>query len=105
VQPLLAQARQERGPVAPEARSNGALPKAIEHQRESERTLKELLDSLKPWSAARELRAEAGALLRDQERAARERAELQARDASQGLPSDQLTPDQRQQLERLQERQ
>jgi hypothetical protein len=105
IQPLLAEARQERGPVAPDARKNGALPKAIEHQRESERTLTELLDSLKPWSAARELRAEAGALLRDQERIARERAELEARGASQGLPLDQLTPEQRQQLRRLEERQ
>jgi hypothetical protein len=104
-EPLLAQARTERGPVAPEARKNGALPKAIEHQRESERTLGELLEQMKPWSDARELRTEAGALLRDQERAARERAELEAKLGQFGVSKDQLTPEQREQLQRLEERQ
>ena len=40
------------------------MPKAIEHQRESERTLNDLIDQLKPWTDARELRVEAGSELR-----------------------------------------
>src|SRR5581483_7524694 len=70
--------REELGPVSPEARKGGPLPKAVEHQREAERTLRDLLDQLKPWGDARELRAEAGALQRDQEKAARDPAELEA---------------------------
>src|SRR5205807_4712937 len=53
---------------------------------------------------AREARAEAGALARDQEKAARDRADLE----SQGLvgkPFDKLSPEERQQLDRLAERQ
>jgi hypothetical protein len=105
IEPLLAQARQERGPVSPDARKGGALPKAIEHQHESERTLRDLIDGLKPWSNARELRAEAGALLRDQEHLAGERAELEAGQEQVGLSKDQLTPRQLEQLQRLEERQ
>jgi hypothetical protein len=104
VEPLLAQARRERGPVPPEARNGGPLPKAVEHQREAERTLRDLLDQMQPWTDARELRAEAGALLRDQEKAARDRADVEGR-AEIGKPTDELPPEQRQQLDRLAERQ
>jgi hypothetical protein len=104
IEPLLAEARKERGPVAAEARKAGPLPKAVEHQRESERTLRDMLDQLQPWTDAREMRAEAGALARDQEKAARDRADLEAQ-GSIGRPRDQLLPDQRQQLDRLAERQ
>ena len=101
IEPLLADARKERGPIPPENRNQGALPKAVQHQRESERTLRDLLDQLKPWGAARELRADAGTLLQEQERAARERAAL----GEFGVTKDQLTPEQREQLKRLEERQ
>jgi hypothetical protein len=105
VEPLLSQARKERGPVPPEARKGGALPKAIEHQREAERTLRDLLDRLEPWSDARDLRAETGALLRDQERAGRDRAELEAQQGMIGKSREQLTPEQQAQLSRQEERQ
>jgi hypothetical protein len=105
VEPLLSQARKERGPVPPEARKSGALPQALGHQRESERTLRDLLDRLEPWTEARELRAETGALLRDQERIARDRAEWEAQKGLIGKSRDQLTPEQQEQLNRLEERQ
>jgi hypothetical protein len=104
IEPQLAQARTERGPVSPEARKNGPLPSAVEHQREAERTLKDLLDQMRPWTDAREVRAEAAALARDQEKAARDRAELESK-GSIGKPLDQLSPEQRQQLDRQAERQ
>jgi hypothetical protein len=103
-EPLLTEARKERGPVAPEARKGGPLPKAVEHQREAERTLRDMLDQLQPWTDAREARAEAGALARDQEKAARDLADMEAQGMI-GKPKDQLSPDQRQQLDRLAERQ
>ena len=31
-EPLLAEARKERGPIAPEARKSGPLPKAVDHR-------------------------------------------------------------------------
>ena len=104
VEPLLAQSRTERGPISPEARKAGPLPKAIEHQREAERTLRDLVDQLRPWTDAREVRADAGALARDQEKAARDRADLESQ-GLMGKPLDQVSPEQRQQLERLAERQ
>ncbi|HEY1378937.1 MAG TPA: hypothetical protein VGF55_19200, partial [Gemmataceae bacterium] len=58
VEPLLSQARKEKGPVPPDARKGGPLPKAVEHQRETERTLRDLLDQMQPWTDARELRSE-----------------------------------------------
>ncbi len=105
VEPLLSQARKERGQVAPQDRKGGPLPKAVGHQREAERTLRELLDRMEPWSDARELSGEAGALLRDQERAARDRADTAAQPGLLGKPRDQLTPEQQQSLDRLGERQ
>jgi hypothetical protein len=104
VEPLLAQARKERGPIVPEARKAGPLPKAVEHQREAERTLRDLLDQMQPFTDARELRTEAAALARDQEKAARERADLQTPE-SMGKPKDQLPAEQQKQLDRLAERQ
>jgi hypothetical protein len=104
VEPLLNQARKERGPISPEARKSGPLPKAIEHQREAERTLRDLLDQMQPWTEARELRSEAGALLQDQEKAKRDRADLEARGAI-GKAKEQLPSDQQEQLDRLAERQ
>src|SRR5581483_1081769 len=105
VEPLLNQARKERGPVPPEARKGGPLPEAVGHQKESERPLRDLLDRLEPWTDARELRAEAGALQRDQERAGRDRANLEQQQGLIGKSQDQLTPTQREQLRRLAERQ
>jgi hypothetical protein len=104
IEPLLAEARKERGPIAPEARKSGPLPKTIEHQREAERTLRDLLDQMQPWTDARDVRSEASALARDQERAARERTELEAQGRI-GKSRDQLSPEQRQQIDRLAERQ
>lgn len=104
IEPLLSQARKERAPVAPEARKGGPLPKAVEHQREAERTLGDLIDRLQPWTDARELRGEAGAVLKDQEKAGRDRAELEAK-SEIGKPKEELSPEQQQQLDRLAERQ
>jgi hypothetical protein len=104
IEPLLAEARSERGPVAPETRKGGPLPRALQHQRESERTFEDLLDLMRPWGDAREARAEAGALSRDQQKLGGERATLEAQ-GLMGKPPDQLSGEQRRQLERLAEHQ
>jgi hypothetical protein len=104
VEPSLAEARKEHGPVPPEARKSGPLAKAVQHQRQTERTLQNMLDDLQPWTEARELRSEAAALDRDQQRLNRDRAALEDPDQV-GKPRDQLPVEQRQQLDRLAERQ
>jgi hypothetical protein len=104
VEPLLSQARTERAPVAPEARKSGPLPRAVEHQRNAEGILRGLLDALKPWTNAREVRADAAALNREQNKLARERAALESLGLL-GKPPQQLAPGQRERLGRLAERQ
>src|SRR5207248_42804 len=89
VEPLLTAARKEAEaakPVPPEQRKQGALPQAVEHQRESERTLRDLLERLEPWSEARELRGEAGAVLREQERLNKQRSSCRARSSAASGP-------------------
>ncbi len=101
----LAAARKERDAVPAAARKSGPLPKAVQHQREAERTLVELQEQLKPWSDARELRAEAGMIQRDQERAERQREQFENQPGVRGADPDKLTPEQREELNKLKERQ
>lgn len=105
IEPNLAAARKERNEVPPDARRTGPLPNALEHQRETQRTLNELLDQLKPWSDARELRAEVGMLLRELERLSQQRAQLQARAGTQGKRPEELSQADREELNRLREQQ
>jgi hypothetical protein len=104
VEPLLSQARTEQGPVAPEARKRGPLPRAVEHQRNAERILRGLLEDMRPWTHAREVRADVAALDRDQDRLAQERAALESLGLL-GKPPQHLPSDQRERLGRLAERQ
>jgi hypothetical protein len=105
IEPNLAAARKERADVPSESRRTGPLPNALEHQRETERTLRELLDQLKPWSDARELRAEVGMLLRELERLSQQRAQMQARAGTQGKRPEELSQADREELNRLREQQ
>src|SRR5205085_12037900 len=98
-------ARKHRNDVPPAARRTGPLPNALDHQRETERTLRELLDQLKPWSDARELRAEVGMLLRELERLSQQRAQLQSRPGTQGKRPEELSQADREELNRLREQQ
>jgi hypothetical protein len=105
VEPLLAAARTEQGPVAPESRSAGPLPQANRFQRDAERSLRDLSERMREWSDARELRAEAALLERDQERLMRQREEIENQPGVRGTDLHRLPADQRLALNRLAERQ
>jgi hypothetical protein len=105
IEPLLATARTERGPISPEIRQSGPLPSATRLQAEAERTLRELSERMQAWSEARELRAEAALIERDQERVARQREQFESQPGVRGADVNRLTPGLQEALARLSERQ
>jgi hypothetical protein len=105
IEPLLATARTERGPVAAADRQTGPLPAATRLQADAERALRDLSERMEAWSEARELRAEAALIERDQERVARQRAQLEAQPGVRGAAPNGLRPPEQEALARLTERQ
>lgn len=104
IEPLLSESRRAGRMSTEDSPTQTPLGQAIVRQREAERTLHELLEKLQSQSAVRNLRIEAGTLLRDQEKLSNARAALEQAD-SVGRATNQLPDDQRQQLARLAERQ
>jgi hypothetical protein len=68
VGPLLTQARKENELAPDDASRHNPLAEAERHQQEVERTLNDLLSRLDPFSTSRQLRAEAKAILQEEQR-------------------------------------
>lgn len=105
IEPLLAVARGEQQTTPSDRRATGALPDAIRHQRDAERTLHELAGRMGAWSEARELRAEAGLVERELARLAKQREQLEQQPGVRGARPAELTGAQRTELGRLAEQQ
>jgi hypothetical protein len=105
IESLLATARTERALTAPADRRTGPLREATRLQADAERTLRDLGERMETWSEARELRAQAALIERDQERVARQRAQLEAEPGVRGAARNVLTAPQQEALARLTERQ
>ncbi|OAI46427.1 hypothetical protein AYO44_11390, partial [Planctomycetaceae bacterium SCGC AG-212-F19] len=106
IEPLLTEARKEnelaRERPQPDRRARGTLSAALEHQKEVERTLGDLLTSLDPFSTKRQARAEARAILQEQKKLA-EQVDKLKQDVPQGRAPEK--PEQQAELERAAEAQ
>ncbi len=104
VAPLLATARQETETIPPTERSTGALPDAVQRQRDAERSMRTLLDQLQSGQVVAALAADAAALAAEQQLLSRQRAEL-APQLPTGADPRSLPETDQKALKQLQERQ
>jgi hypothetical protein len=87
-----------------EAKPRETLADARRQQEEVEKTLATLLQEMEPWSSSREVKAEAGRILQEQKQLRAELDELARQDLA-GKTPEELTPQQKADLEALRDNQ
>jgi hypothetical protein len=108
VEPELAEARKQSeiaaGKNAPTDTGRNPLSEARKHQEEVDKTLRELLKLLEPWSSTREVKGEAQSILEEQRKLGKQTAELEQK-IPLSADRDELKPAQKVELEQTQESQ
>lgn len=104
IAPLLSAARQETDAVPPTERSTGALPDAVQRQRDAERSMRDMLEQLQTGQAVAALAADAAAIAAEQQQLSRQRAEL-APQLPPGADPKSLPESDQKALKQLQEKQ
>ncbi|HJT78201.1 MAG TPA: hypothetical protein VJ739_13440, partial [Gemmataceae bacterium] len=103
IEPRLTNVRKEN--QAAGAKQPNLLTEARKHQEEVEKTLNDLLSRLEPWTSTQEIKGEAKSILQEQRQLAKETEKLRQDPGLRDKNAEDLTDQQRAELERLQEAQ
>jgi hypothetical protein len=102
IEPRLTNVRKED--QAPGKKDKNLLTEARKHQEEVEKTLNDLLTRLEPWTSTQEIKGTAKSILQEQRQLNKDTETLAQKDL-QGKNPDELTPEQKAELDRLKEAQ